>query len=63
MKLIKNINYCLNNETAGPNLETLIGIGLSIGIMGYAIVFKNSSYRWVNHIQQKQPSMLGIKTN
>ena len=32
MRFINKVNNCLNNECGGPNIETLIGIGIAIAI-------------------------------
>lgn len=31
--MIKKIKNCLNNETGGPNLETLIAVGFALSVM------------------------------
>lgn len=44
--MIKRIKYALNNETGGPNIETLIGIGvaLTMGIAAFALGSAQISY-------------------
>lgn len=44
--MLKRINACLNNESGGPNLEQIMGIGISIAIMCAIYYFAARAYHW-----------------
>lgn len=45
--ILNKVKYSLNNEVAGPNLETMFGIGVSLGVMGAILGFARAAYSWV----------------
>ena len=56
------IKYVLCNENGGPNLESLLGIAISLALVGAAIAFKNAAYGWLKGEQRKETSMYSIRT-
>lgn len=47
MKILNKINNCLSNETGGPNVEQIIGIGMSIGILCALTFVAGKIYAWI----------------
>ena len=45
--IFNKINIALNNEIAGPNLETIISLGASITILGVIYAFAHQVYAWI----------------
>ena len=45
-KLKNQINLCLNNEVGGPNLENMIGICLSMGVLVALYKLAKIVYSW-----------------
>ena len=49
--------FCLNNETAGPNLQVLIGIAACLFIMGALIRFTEKFYDLLGKISSAETSI------
>ena len=45
--MLNKIKNCLSNEIGGPNLETLLGIGMSLCVMGAIYYVARNLYDWV----------------
>mgnify|MGYP007069840362 CR=1 FL=1 len=46
-RLIKQIDYSLNNEIGGANLQTIFIIGASLAVMMVCHAYKNRVYEWI----------------
>ena len=46
--LTNRIKYVLNNEAGGPNIETLIGIGVSMAVGVALYKFGGAVNGWIN---------------
>lgn len=57
--ILKDINYCLNNDGGAPNIETLgiIAISLSVGVGLF--IFGKYVAQWYN--EKPNPTIDGIK--
>lgn len=50
MHLIDKIKYSLCNENGSPMVETLVGIGVSLGLVAAIYSLGNSLYRYLHSI-------------
>lgn len=46
-KVLNKLKNVLNNETAGPNLEAMLGLGVSLGVIGGIFIFARAVYSWI----------------
>ena len=60
--MIQRIKYVLCNENGSPNLENLLGIAISLGLVSAALVFKNAVYSWLKGMFKMQASMYSVRT-
>ena len=56
-KIIERVNYSLNNENAGPNLEHLLGMAVSLLVTGGIVVVKEGAYSFLKLMKSEQASI------
>ena len=61
--LIKNVSTILNNENGGPNVETLIGIGVAMAVGSGLFLFGAYVYDWFEGPASDTISDIGLPDN